>query len=77
MDTTWVWIAFNLFVLGMLAIDLGVFHRTAHAVSMREAVTWSVVWIGLALVFNAGLYFYWDTIMPASSYTNSEAAIAF
>jgi len=77
MDTTWVWIAFNVFVLGMLALDLGVFHRTAHAVSMREAVTWSVVWIGLALVFNAGLYFYWDTIMPESSYTNSEAAIAF
>lgn len=53
-----VWIAFNLFVLGMLALDLGVFHRQAHAVSIKEASIWSVVWISLALAFNAGLYFW-------------------
>ena len=52
----WPWIVFNLFVLAMLALDLGVFHRKAHEVSVREAATWSVVWIALALVFNAGLY---------------------
>ena len=40
----------------MLALDLGVFHRHAHAVSRREALVWSVVWIGLALLFNAGVY---------------------
>ncbi|MGI9061505.1 MAG: TerC family protein [Ktedonobacteraceae bacterium] len=53
----WPWIGFNLFVLAMLAIDLGVFHRKAHSVSLKEASLWSVVWITLALIFNAGLYF--------------------
>jgi tellurite resistance protein TerC len=53
----WPWIGFNLFVLGMLAIDLGVFHRTSHSVSLKEASIWSVVWIMLALLFNVGLYF--------------------
>jgi tellurite resistance protein TerC len=52
----WLWMGFNAFVLAMLAIDLGVFHRTAHTVSLKEALSWSIVWIGLALVFNAGLY---------------------
>jgi tellurite resistance protein TerC len=41
----------------MLAIDLGVFHRKAHSVSLKEASIWSAVWITLALIFNAGLYF--------------------
>jgi tellurite resistance protein TerC len=73
----WLWIGFNLFVLAMLAIDLGVFHRKSHAVSGREALTWSLVWISLSLVFNAVIYFYWDRMMPESSYTNREAALAF
>lgn len=77
MDATWIWIAFNVFVLGMLALDLGVFHRDAHTVSVKEATWWSVVWIGLALVFNVVIYFFWDTIWPASDYTNQEAAVAF
>ncbi len=53
----WPWIGFSLFVLAMLAIDLGVFHRKAHTVSLKEASIWSGVWITLALIFNAGLYF--------------------
>ncbi len=57
-ETLWLWIGFNIFVLGMLAFDLGVFHRKAHAVSTKEAAIWSVIWITLALVFNAGLYFF-------------------
>jgi tellurite resistance protein TerC len=52
-----LWIAFNVFVLGMLALDLGVFHRKAHSVSVREAVAWSIVWVALSLVFNAGVYY--------------------
>ena len=52
----WLWAGFNLFVLGMLAVDLGIFHRQAHAVSMREAGTWSAVWIALALIFNLGVW---------------------
>jgi tellurite resistance protein TerC len=53
-----LWIGFTVFILAVLALDLGVFHRKAHAVKIREALTWSVVWISLALVFNAGVYFW-------------------
>lgn len=54
----WFWIVFNLFVLGLLALDLGVFHRKDHVVGMKEAAIWTMIWISLALVFNAGIYFY-------------------
>ncbi len=57
LETSWgLWLGFNLFVLAMLALDLGVFHRKAHEVSLREAAIWSAVWIALALLFNAGIY---------------------
>ncbi|MBK8130133.1 MAG: TerC family protein [bacterium] len=49
---------FTLFVLGMLALDLGVFHREAHEVTFKEAATWGSIWIALALVFCFGLYEY-------------------
>jgi len=52
------WIGFNLFVLLMLALDLGVFNRKAHVVSVKEALTWSGVWICLSLIFN-GLIYHW------------------
>jgi tellurite resistance protein TerC len=61
----------------MLALDLGVFHRKSHTVSGKEALIWSLVWISLALVFNAAIYFFWNRMMPGSSYTNKEAALAF
>ena len=51
------WIGFLIFVLAMLALDLGVFNRKAHTVSVREAGTWTAVWVSLALIFNLGLYF--------------------
>lgn len=54
----WFWVIFNAFVIGMLVLDLGVFHRHAHAVSVKEAAIWSVVWISLALLFNYGLYLF-------------------
>ena len=54
----WFWVLFNVFVLGLLALDLGVFHRNDHAVGMKEAAIWTVVWISLALIFNAGIYFF-------------------
>jgi tellurite resistance protein TerC len=73
----WLWIGFNLFVLAMLALDLGVFHRKSHAVSGKEALIWSVVWISLSLVFNTIIYFFWDRMMPTSSYSNRQAALAF
>ena len=52
-----VWAGFLLFVLLMLALDLGVFHRNSHEVKIREALIWSAVWISLALLFNVGVYF--------------------
>jgi tellurite resistance protein TerC len=52
------WIAFNLGVLVMLALDLGVFHRKTHEVSLREALTWTFVWVFLALAFNVFIYFW-------------------
>ena len=56
MEQIWLWLGFNVFVLALLAVDLGVFHRNAHAVSIREAALWSVAWIALALTFNGGIY---------------------
>src|SRR6478609_6945784 len=51
------WIGFNLFVLIMLALDLGVFHRKTHAVSVKEALIWTAVWITMALIFNLLIYY--------------------
>ena len=56
-ENLWAWVLFNLFVLAMLAVDLGIFHRKAHEVKMKEALTWSAVWIVLALMFNAWVYY--------------------
>src|SRR3990172_7076196 len=53
----WGWLLFNAFILGMLALDLGVFHRRAHEVHVREALRWTVVWFLLALTFNGWIYF--------------------
>jgi tellurite resistance protein TerC len=55
--TPLLWIGFLVFVCAMLALDLGVFHRQAHAITTKEALGWSGVWITLALLFNLGLYF--------------------
>jgi tellurite resistance protein TerC len=57
-DNTWLWIGFNVFVLAMLALDLGVFHRKAHVVTIRESIIWTLVWIALAMVFNLGVAHY-------------------
>jgi tellurite resistance protein TerC len=52
------WILFNVFVLAMLALDLGVFNRRAHTVSFREALGWSAMWVGLAAGFAVLVYFW-------------------
>jgi len=56
-DHLLAWIGFSAFVLAMLALDLGTFHRKSRALSLKEALTWSAVWIGLALAFNTGIYY--------------------
>lgn len=53
----WFWVIFNAFVLLMLALDLGVFHKKLHVVSVKEALMWSGIWIFLALCFNVLIYF--------------------
>lgn len=52
------WVLFTIFIVVMLAIDLGVFNRKAHEVSVREALAWSGVWVALAMAFNLGVYFW-------------------
>jgi tellurite resistance protein TerC len=56
----WLWCGFISFVVLMLALDLGVFHRRAHEVSMREAFHWTLVWVGLAMAFCVLVYFLYE-----------------
>ena len=51
------WVIFSVVVLGLLSLDLGVFHRKSHVVKIREALIWSAVWVSLALAFNVFVYF--------------------
>lgn len=67
----WFYAAFLAFVLIMLALDLGVFHRKAHEVSIKEASVWSVVWVSLALVFNVVLYYYAAWKLPQDPRLNA------
>lgn len=57
MNQVLLWVVFSVGVLGLLALDLGVFHRKSHVVKIREALLWSAVWISLALAFNVFVYF--------------------
>jgi tellurite resistance protein TerC len=73
-ETLW-WVGFNGFVVAMLVLDLGVFHRKAHAVRMPEAIAWSCVWVGLALLFNLGIYLGW--FGPFDEAQRGQAALEF
>jgi len=70
-DYWWFYAAFTAFILVLLAIDLGVFNRQAHVVSIREAAKFSAIWISLALVFNVLLYFY-----ALSTFSGNERLLA-
>jgi tellurite resistance protein TerC len=63
-DYWWFYVVFSIFVVFLLLLDLGLFHRKAHSVSMKEAGMWSIVWITLALTFNAALYYYALQTLP-------------
>ncbi len=56
--TLW-WILFTLFILAMLALDLGVFNRKAHVISFKEALLWTSFWVSLALLFGVGVYYFY------------------
>jgi tellurite resistance protein TerC len=55
MGTPFLWLVFNLFVLAAIALDLGVFHRRPHKMKTREAITWTLVWVGLSFAFGLGV----------------------
>ncbi len=55
-DNLWFWIAFSVFILFMLALDLGVFHRKAHVVTVKEALGWTGIWIALASAFGVWIW---------------------
>ncbi len=57
----WIWTTFIVFVLLMLALDLGVFHRKAHVVRIKEAVSWSAVWVAMGLAFAVLVYFAYES----------------
>ncbi len=67
MGTVWLWVVFNLFVLLMLALDLGIFHRHAKSISLKEATIWSVVWVLVALLFNVSLLYWYPPELPATT----------
>lgn len=58
--TLLVWASFIIFIIFVVALDLGVFHRHAHVIGIREAVTWTLIWIALALIFNVCIYFLYE-----------------
>lgn len=57
-EPIYAWIGFILFVFGMLALDLGIFQRKSHIISIRESLLWTAFWITLALLFNLGIYYF-------------------
>jgi tellurite resistance protein TerC len=59
MYTILLWTGFNLFVLFLLVIDLKVFNRTAHEITIKESLIWSACWIAISLLFNVGIYFWY------------------
>ena len=60
----WFYLGFTVLILVLLAVDLGVFHRTSHTITIREAARWSVFWIALALLFNVAFLFYAQYALP-------------
>lgn len=56
----WLYVAFIALVMVFLALDLGVFHRHAHVVKVKEALTWTVIWIACAMIFNVGIFFIYE-----------------
>lgn len=83
----WIWLLFILFILALLALDLGVFHRKAHVVGIRESLTWSAVWITISLLFSFFIYFayghHWEGLgthtssMHPNGLTGGQAVILY
>ncbi|MBS1491973.1 MAG: TerC family protein [Bacteroidetes bacterium] len=74
LDTGFHWILFNIFVVGMLALDLGVFHKKSHKVEIKEALIWSGVWIAFALIFALMLWMGW---IYQGAYDHTDVTMKF
>lgn len=86
MHDLWLWlqssrgavlVGFHVFILLMLALDLGVFRRKSHVVGLREAGTWSIVWLSLAGLFALGIWKHWGLWQPEQAERGSEKAVEF
>ena len=78
MPSNWIfWLLFNVFVLAMLALDLGVFHREKHVVKVREAIAWTVFWIALATCFAVLIYFFGHTLVGHHGPSNPRLSLEF
>ena len=78
MPSNWIfWLLFNLFVLAMLALDLGVFHREKHVVQFREAIGWTLVWVALAGIFAVLITFSDTPWWATTAKPNSELSLEF
>jgi tellurite resistance protein TerC len=77
MHDNWIfWLSFNVFVLAMLALDLGVFRRKNHVVGFREAIGWTGLWIALAAAFAVAIYFFGHKMVPHGR-TNAQLTLEF
>jgi TerC family integral membrane protein len=78
MPSNWIfWVLFNLFVLAMLALDLGVFHRRKHVVRFSEAIGWTFVWVSLAGIFAVFIFFFGHALVGHLGRANSELSLEF
>ena len=78
MPSNWIfWVLFNLFVLAMLALDLGVFHRRKHVVGFTEAMGWTIVWVSLSGIFAVIFYFFGHTLVGHAEPANAQLSLEF
>ena len=66
--TLW-WIFFAIFIIAMLALDLGIINRKAHVIKMKEALLWTSFWVTLAVLFGGGVYYFYDHIKAMEFFT--------
>jgi len=64
-----LWVVFNIFIVVMLIVDLMIFNRKPHEISIKESLIWTGIWIALAVVFGIGLYFYMDPVSSIDYFT--------
>jgi tellurite resistance protein TerC len=78
MPSNWpFWLLFNVFVLVMLVLDLGVFHRKSHVIKFKEAIGWTAVWVSLAAVFAMLIYLFGHRMVGNPTRPNSQLALEF